>query len=192
VTNKALLVSDHLEGYDFEEASNQVRSLLPADLEVTMVNRRDNPAAQVKAEVLNGINAGPLLVNYVGHGSTDVWTGAGILGSTDAAALTNGGRLPVFVAMTCLNGRFQDSNRVSLAEALLKAENGGAVAVWASSGLTEPGAQSLVDQNLMRLLFQDGQSVTLGDAVRGAKAATGDMDVRRTWILFGDPTMRIR
>jgi hypothetical protein len=169
-----------------------LKSLLPQSLTVTMVNRGNNPSAQVKTDIINGINLGPLVVNYAGHGSTDVWTGASILSSTDAAALTNGNRLPFFISMTCLNGRFQDSNRVSLAEALMKSANGGGVAVWASSGLTEPDAQSQMDQQLMRLLFADGQSSTLGDAVRGAKHATNDKDVRRTWILFGDPTMRIR
>jgi hypothetical protein len=34
--------------------------------------------------------------------------------------------------------------------------------------------------------------MTLGDAVRGAKSATGDVSVRRSWIFFGDPTQRIR
>jgi hypothetical protein len=191
-TNSALLVSDHLEGYDFEASSNALRTLLPQNLTVTMVNRGNNPTAQVKTDIINAINSGPLLVNYAGHGSTDVWTGASILSSSDAAALTNGNRLPFFASMTCLNGRFQDSNRVSLAEALMKADNGGAIAVWASSGLTVPDAQANMDQQLMRLLFDNGQSMTLGDAVRGAKQATNDMDVRRTWIFFGDPTMRIR
>jgi hypothetical protein len=189
----ALLVSDHLEGYDFEAATNQLRSLLPQSLSVTQVNRRDNPNDQVRSEIISGINAGPLLVNFAGHGSSDVWTGASLLSSTDAASLTNGNRLPVFLMMTCLNGRFQDPNRESLAEALMKAEGGGAVAVWASSGLTGPDPQSVMDQQLIRLLFNDtGQSPTLGDAVRGAKASTTNPDLRQTWILFGDPTMRIR
>jgi hypothetical protein len=189
----ALLVSDRKEGYDFEASNNQVRALLPQDLSITMVNRRENSAEQVRSEVIGGINAGPLLVNYAGHGSSDIWTGAGILNSTDAAALSNGNRLPLFVIMTCLNGRFHDPFRETLSEALMRADQGGAIAVWASSGLTEPDAQSAMDQQLMRLLFAGGgQSPTLGDAVRGAKAATTNVDVRRTWILFGDPTMRIR
>lgn len=188
----ALLVSDRKEGYDFEAANNQVRSLLPQDLSVTFVNRRDNSATQVRSEIINGINAGPLLVNYAGHGSSDVWTGAGILNASDALALTNGNRLPFFIIMTCLNGRFHDPFRETLSEALMRAEQGGAIATWASSGLTEPDAQSAIDQQLMRLLFNEGQSPLLGDAVRGAKAATANVDVRRTWIFFGDPTMRIR
>jgi hypothetical protein len=188
-----LLVSDRKDGYDFEAASNQVRDLLqPQGVSVTTINRRDNPTDQLRSEIIGGINSGPLLVNFAGHGSSDVWTGAGILSASDAASLTNGNRLPVFLMMTCLNGRFQDPNRESLAEALMKAEKGGAVAVWASSGLTLPDPQAVMDQQLIRLLFSDGQSPMLGDAVRGAKAATANVDVRRTWILFGDPTMRVR
>jgi hypothetical protein len=33
-------------------------------------------------------------------------------------------------------------------------------------------------------------SITLGEAK--AKAATGDSDIRKTWILFGDPTTRLK
>jgi Peptidase family C25/Lamin Tail Domain len=188
----ALLVSDHLEGYDFEAANNRIRDLLPSNMAVTTVNRRDRAPAQVRDDILAGINQGPQIVNYAGHGSVEVWTGAGILRSSDKTSLTNGSRLPLVLTMTCLNGFFQDVFTESLAEALIKADGGGAVAVWASSGMTEPDRQALVDQQLIRLLFTTEQSPTLGDAVRGAKQATADMDVRRTWILFGDPTMRIR
>jgi hypothetical protein len=92
--------------------------------------------------------------------------------------------------MTCLNGIFQDAVNESLSEALLKSQ-GGAVAVWASSGFTEPTGQITVDQEFYRLIFA-AQPATLGDASRAAKATTGDADVRRTWTLFGDPAMKIR
>ena len=35
-------------------------------------------------------------------------------------------------------------------------------------------------------------SITLGEAKAKAKAATGDSDIRKTWILFGDPTTRLK
>ena len=73
----------------------------------------------------------------------------------------------------------------------MKAEQGGAVAVWASSGLTLPGSQTLVNKELIRLLFNE-EKVTLGEAVARAKAATSDQDVWHPWILFGDPTTRLK
>jgi hypothetical protein len=36
------------------------------------------------------------------------------------------------------------------------------------------------------------QPLRLGEAIRNAKRNTTDLDVRRTWVLFGDPTMRFR
>jgi len=104
----------------------------------------------------------------------------------DAHALRNDW-YPFVVAMTCLNGYFQDPQEESLAEALL-AGPGGAVAVWASSGLTDAASQVVIDEALLRLLFAPGPAPTLGEVTRAAKAATSEMDIRRSWILFGDPT----
>ncbi len=89
----------------------------------------------------------------------------------DDGEFTNGTHLPLFVNMTCLNGYFEAPNADSLAESLLNAKGGGAVAVWASSGLTEPEGQAAINQELIRLLF-DGESLTLGEAAMRAKAAT--------------------
>jgi hypothetical protein len=95
--------------------------------------------------------------------------------------------------MTCLNGYFLDPGAFSLAESLMKAKTGGAIAVWASSGMTAPGEQMLMNQELYGFIFPGGgQPVTLGEAMARAKAAINDRDVRRTWILFGDPTTRLR
>jgi hypothetical protein len=79
----------------------------------------------------------------------------------------------------------------SLATALLLSQNGGAVAVWASSGLTQLEPQVQLDKNALRLLFSE-PSLTLGEAVRNAKSTITDPDVRRTYILFGDPVLRLR
>lgn len=97
--------------------------------------------------------------------------------------------------MTCVNGYFQDPELDSLAESLMKAERGGAVAVWASSGMTTPDLQATLDQEFFRLILGSGQRSglpTLGEATRLAKRSVSDGDVRRTWILFGDPAMRLR
>jgi hypothetical protein len=93
------------------------------------------------------------------------------------------------VMMTCLNGYFQDAALDSLAESLLKAD-GGAVAVWGSSGMTTPDIQSILNQQAYRMIF-NGTPLTIGEATARAKAAAVSGDVRRTWILLGDPTTRL-
>jgi len=99
--------------------------------------------------------------------------------------------LPFVVVMDCLNGFFADPSLLSLSEAFLQAPNGGAVASFASSGLTIPDGQHEMGLRMFQLLYS-GASIPIGDASRQAKTATSDRDVRRTWILLGDPTLKIR
>ena len=44
--------------------------------------------AQANGVLLSAINQGPLLVNFIGHGSIEIWRG--ILTSDDAEGLING------------------------------------------------------------------------------------------------------
>ncbi len=182
----ALLVADN----SFEAPSSALAGQLPAGMPVQTINRSSADDATIHNEIITGLNQGPLVANYIGHGSNEVWTGAALLSSNDAPSLTNTNRLSVFTMMTCFNGSFQDAQNDSLSEALLKSP-GGAVAVWASTTLTAPAGQNAIDLEFYRLLF-GAQPLTLGDAARAAKVVTTDADVRRTWTLLGDPAMRLR
>jgi hypothetical protein len=76
-------------------------------------------------------------------------------------------------------------------EPLMLAPDGGAVGVWASSGLTDGAPQAIMNRAMLQAMF-GATTPTLGEAILQAKAATNDNDVRRTWILLGDPTTKIR
>ncbi|MDQ1636727.1 MAG: hypothetical protein QOF62_66 [Pyrinomonadaceae bacterium] len=195
VPQNALLVADDPgtpAEWDFETSNDNVQALLPATMTVQRVNVRTQPsAAQATAEILNGFNQGRAVVNYSGHGSINVWSGASIFTADNATALTNGNKLPLVIVMDCLNGFFHDPNLMSLSEALLLAPNGGAVAAFASSGLTSTPGQRQMELQLYSSLY-GAQAIALGDAIKTAKAATSDVDVRRTWIYFGDPSLKIR
>jgi hypothetical protein len=129
-------------------------------------------------------------VNYVGHGSTALWAG-NLLTASDVRSLTNKQHLPLVISMTCLNAYFQDPVLEGLGETWLKVNNGGAIAVFASTGMTDSGNQSVLNQSLYQFLF-NGQTMTIGQAIRQAKSQTPDDDVKRTWVLLGDPTMRLK
>ncbi len=187
-SRNALFVNDVTTDYDFAAVSASLIKLLPAGITSQTVNfgNSSNP----HGDVLSALNSGNLLTTYVGHASVEIW-GESIFSSTDAATLTNGTRLPVVLLMNCLNGYFHDVFSQSLAEALITAPNGGAVAVWASSGLTQPDQQALMSREMFRQLFRSGENLTLGQAMMRAKNVATDPDVRRSWILFGDPTMKL-
>ena len=188
----ALLVADdNSDGSDYGVASRELGSTLPAGVKVDQIDRGGDDAAEVKSRLIAAINRGPQVVNYIGHANVTNWRG-GLLNSDDVGSLSNRNGLSLFVMMTCLNGYFHDAQLDSLAESLLKTENGGAVAVWASSGMTVSSDQALMDLEMFKRLFDQNNSLTLGEAVSRAKAATLNSDVRRTWVLLGDPTTRLK
>ena len=186
--NRALFVTDWWPDWDFAAAAAPAAAYLPSSFSQQWLGL-DHDA------IVSALNDGHLLVNYLGHATTEFWYSPSTFNSADAAALTNGGQLPFVVAMNCLNGQFHDLYTESLAEALMKAPNGGAIAVWASSTLTEPVPQAEMNRELFRLLFATDNPTpnpTIGEAAMRAKAVVTDHDVRKSWILFGDPSMRLR
>jgi hypothetical protein len=45
---------------------------------------------------------------------------------------------------------------------------------------------------LAQLSLFGSDSIILGEATAKAKKVNSDQDIRKTWILFGDPTTRLR
>ena len=76
-----LLVSGVNDGFDFEAANDQLRELLPADLIIDEIKRGQLDAESATSQLIASLNRGPALVNYVGHGSMDLW-GGGLLTAT--------------------------------------------------------------------------------------------------------------
>jgi hypothetical protein len=180
------IVTDVPGDVPFNLGGDQIAAAVPAGItsDRIAIGTVNNPTDAI----VNAFNRGSLLTNYIGHGSVEIWSDY-VFDSNMAANLTNGDKLPFVVTMNCLNGYFHDMFTESLAEALQKSPNGGAIGVWASSALTSPDQQLAVNLELYHQIFA---GLPIGDAILKAKQATKDHDVRRTWILFGDPTMKIR
>ena len=168
------------DGSDFEQTS-QLSAAVVSDIMPVDRYFRSQPGSTLSGLVAK-LDAGPFLVNYVGHGSVEEWEGS--LATADATALTNQ-HLSIYVSMNCLNGFFQDVYTESLPETLMKAPPGGAVAAWAPSTLTSFDRQAVLNREFLKRLTR----TSLGEAAMAAKAADGDPDTQRTWILFGDPTL---
>jgi uncharacterized repeat protein (TIGR01451 family) len=189
-SGQALIVADQNTGSNFSTTANSVAGLFGGPYSVSTILADQQDPQTVRQQIVDAVNSGQAIVDFVGHGSVEQWSFTDFFDDTDAAALQNGGRLPVFLIMNCLNGFFQDVYTQSLAESLILAPNGGAVAVWASSGFTDPGPQASLNLSLTHFLASNPK-LPLGKAILQAKTTTVDPDVRRTWILFGDPAMHI-
>ena len=93
----------------------------------------------------------------------------------------------------CLNGYSHDPYNDSLAEAFLKTPNG-AMGVFASSGSIAVSGPTAMSPVLTDKIFnsQPNNLMRIGDIVRLSKQNSPDADSRRTYQLFGDPTVFIK
>jgi hypothetical protein len=155
------------------------------------------PAAEVSgaAQLASAFSQGQWLVAYFGHGSINMWGKDRLFTAEDAAGQAGEPRLPVILQMTCLTGLFTHPKAESLSEALLWNPRGGAVATLAPTSLTLPFDQALLSKPLAEALLADPQA-TLGQALLAARRSVpleqrGALDVMQTFLLLGDPALRI-
>ena len=188
--SQALLIADQNVDANFTSAATSAASALPSSLQTSQILADGIDPSTVHAEILEALNNGALLVDYSGHGAEQQWSFVDLFDNTDVATLSNGGRLPVYLLIDCLNGLFQDVYAQNLAKALILAPNGGAVAVWASSGFTNEPPQDSMNLALLQQLAAYPND-PLGLLILNAKNVTTDNDVRRTWVLLGDPSMKL-
>jgi hypothetical protein len=184
----AVFAYDNPVGWDFQGTSTKLRDSLPAGVPSTLVDRA---AADSGTTLLNQINAGKFVVNYSGHGTSSIWSAASFFGVGAVANLTNASSPSLFTSLTCLNGYFQNPRATSLSEAITNSPNG-AVAIWASSGETTPDIQEVMAIRFYSQLGA-GSIPRLGDLIKDAKLSlSGGLDVKLSWVLVGDPALKVR
>ncbi len=192
---------DKPNGYQFGVMSAELAGQIPG-APPTYVSRGLQPPEDpmttdpnALSNLVNAINVpgGRYIVNYSGHGSQGRWDDA-FLSNPSVPQLTNANGPAIFTMLTCLNGYFLGSSPgdESISEVLVKSTSGGGVVAWASSGKTTADVQMLMG----RQFFQQvdiGNIKRMGDLVINAKEMTpANSDVRTTWILFGDPMLKVR
>ena len=139
------------------------------------------------------------MVNYAGHGATQIMAEEHIFDAADVAALTNSDKLAFFVSMSCETGFFAYPEVwffPSLAEALMRSE-AGAIAALMPTGMTSTEGQQVLDAAVFEAIFKKDIR-TLGPAIAEAKQtllANGDdyfEQISDTFLLFGDPATALQ
>lgn len=202
-----VFVADNKEDR-FVAMNEKAAERLPADWIVNRVHRADYPsAAACISAVTNAFNGGALIVNYAGHGAIQIWSDEELMNTNRAACLTNGVRLPLVITPTCHNGYFISSKIYdgfghlvyyeSLAEELVRNPLGGAIACLSPSGESVPSDQEVFVDAMFQTIGGEG-AICLGPAVERARQKLYDRigdsgrTVLESFILFGDPALRLR
>lgn len=155
---------------------------------------------EARREILASMNRGGLIYNYSGHGGPEGLAQEEMFTKQDAAALTNGDRLTIFLTATCSFGWWDLEDTQSGAEVLLLNPNGGAVALLTTVRLVyTSGSNTTLNAGLNRQLNlalftkdDDGRPKRLGDVLRETKNTNvGLIGNSRKFNLLGDPTLRV-
>jgi len=153
-----------------------------------------NPSLECKSELLEAINGGCLLVNYIGHGSIQYWAKEKLLHVDYISELNNLDRLPVMLPMDCYDGFYHYPGYPSLGESVVRVGGRGAVASWSASGLGVATGHDYLDRGFFEGLFgydlrELGPLTHAG--LMGLWATRTNRDLIDTFHLFGDPALRI-
>ncbi len=180
------------------------KQLIPTRYEIRKIYLTEYPSSEgavvsglrkpaARNELLQQINSGNLIINFIGHGNEQVWTHERVLSSAnDLSSIENDGRQAVWIAATCNFARFDHPLSQSFAERLLVMPRGGAIAVISTARLAEPFANVSLNRALYRFLFdQSLKPVRLGDVLMLAKNSTGNGPNDQLFHLLGDPTLRV-
>ena len=152
--------------------------------------------SECKHQLVDAINAGALLVNFIGHGSVIQWDGAFIFDLDTIGQLTNADRFPVMLPMTCLEGFFIHPypDHPSLSESVVRAEGKGAVASWGPTGLGVANGHDELNRGFLDAVLLRGVR-EFGPATYAGKlrlySAGHSLEQIQEYTVFGDPALRL-
>jgi hypothetical protein len=197
---------------DFAALADQALPLLGEKIWVSRIYFDPNAAGatvwrepdprRARELTLAALNAGAGMVTYVGHSNQWQWAvtdpnlvPSSLFGLFDSDRLTNGGRLPIVLAMTCLSSAFQTPavSGTTIDERLLLAPNGGAIAVWGSTGFGVAYGHDQLQKGVLKALRDaPPYSLTIGELTMAGYAELQQngqccRESLRTFALLGDP-----
>ena len=154
-------------------------------------------------DFLDQWNDGALMINFIGHGSSQQMADEQVFLGSDVSQLTNGLKLPMLTAFSCTIGDFANPAGKSLSEKLVLHNAGGSIANVTAATESYPDPNKYLCEGLYgRLLPRQlgGEILPVGVGLLDAKAEAqirtnfGPFASENNWKynLLGDPALTLR
>jgi hypothetical protein len=145
-------------------------------------------------DIIDQINRGTLILNYIGHGAPDKWADEGIfIRDITIPLLTNKDKLPFILAATCDFGRYDNPSLICSPRILQNKSDGGTIGVFTPTRSVFSPNNFTLSCEFYRNIFElntDHNYKRIGDVIYSLKQTlTGINDDK--FNLIGDPTIRI-
>ncbi|MBI4534780.1 MAG: type IX secretion system sortase PorU, partial [Ignavibacteriae bacterium] len=148
--------------------------------------------------IIDEINRGVLIVNFVGHGNPTVWAHEAVFSvQTSIPQLENANKLAVFFAATCNFSQFDDPKRYTGSELLLNRPGGGAIGAVSATRKVFSQDNALLNQRIFDMTFGADQYGRIrvervSTAMYLVKSNFGNSVNDQKFFFMGDPTMRLQ
>lgn len=165
----------------------------------TVLSATGRTKPEVNKAIVSAINRGTVILNFSGHGNSQLWTHEAIFTqAADIPQLVNIDRLTFLVAATCNYAEYDVPTEQSAGEQILVMSKGGAVAEVTSSRAVYQYANQQFNNQLYDNLFprdSTGNPPRLGDVMWLTKqvfyaTALDDWNAAK-YHLLADPTIRL-
>jgi hypothetical protein len=160
----------------------------------TIIGSSGKLKPEANKAIIDQINLGSLIVNYIGHGNPELWAHEHIFMTNESPQLlTNSDKLPFLIAATCDFGRYDDPQKQSGTEVIINKANGGMIGTFSASRSVYAGWNFSIARAFYQKLFSKETTQLLprlGDVMFAIKQDfiyTND----NKFHLFGDPSVRV-
>lgn len=195
----------HYEGPEHTAPSEYLaNNIIPGSFDLKKIYMAAYPAVvtgtgytmpTVNKAIIDAINEGTLILNYVGHGSPSQWAQEDVFDVTNSFSQLHNNKFFFLTAATCDFGYYDKPDLTSAAEALLFMKNSGCIGSFTASRLV----YSSLNHSLMYQFFNDmlnakkdslNLSIPVGKAIFNTKQIFNGVNDQKYHII-GDPTLRL-
>ena len=188
------IAKDHTRlGYEtveifLEDITDEVEAK-PDDFDV-------HPQRVAKDMIIEALGEGAVLAQYAGHGGNTVWAHEIIFDNVSVDQVEETDKIPFMLVLSCYNGYFDKPGEPSMAEKLLRKENGGIIGMLSATRLTYGSGNDALNRIIFDMVFKRNVR-QLGPLSFDSKVellmteGTGQIDVMMEYTLFGDPALQI-
>lgn len=152
----------------------------------------------VRDQIISSLDAGQLVVQYVGHASRTQWANAGGVwsvrrhgGLNDADLLIPNDRLPMVLPWTCSEGYYVIPGEASVSETMMRLPDKGVIASFAPTGLDVATGHDIMAIGFFKAMFGENPTAQTGPLTLRSKlelSTTSGYDrLYHTYMLYGDP-----
>ena len=140
--------------------------------------------------LLDYLEQGTVLLNYIGHGSEYQWTQEGLLKPDHLSSINTGMKLPIWLIATCSWGKFDNPEGNAMCEDILRLPQNGAIAIISSIERITYGANEDFAIDMFENFFPSG-NVTTGRLGIIFQTVQKGSDGNERFHLLGDPALKI-